>query len=91
MIIDPLPDSAATQSTNASPSDFLVWKYGKSATTPSDELERYLRADREMDPGLDVHAWWMNHQTQYPLLFRIAMDIMSIPATSSEVERIFSG
>ena len=30
------------------------------------------------------------HQTDYPILARMAFDIFSIPAMSSEVERVFS-
>lgn len=90
MILDPLPTSSTPQIADTPPSDFLVWKYGNSMAATSDELEKYLGVDRETDPRLDIHAWWIHHQTQYPVLFRIAMDIMSIPCMSAEVERVFS-
>ena len=92
MVVDPLPQSSAVDANNTRHSDFLVWKYGRSAVvSASDELDKYLRVERETLPDLDVHSWWMQHQTQYPLLFRMAMDIMAIPAMASEVERVFSG
>jgi len=91
MVVDPLPESIAIQPSNPRHSEFLVWKYGRPAiTSASDELDKYLGAERETQLDLDVHAWWMQHQKQYPLLFRMAMDIMAIPAMASEVERVFS-
>jgi hypothetical protein len=92
MVVDPLLESSTIDANSTRHSDFLVWKYGRSAVvSASDELDKYLRVERETLPDLDVHSWWMQHQTQYPLLFRMAMDIMAIPAMASEVERVFSG
>jgi hypothetical protein len=93
MVVDPMPESSIIQSSNnVRNSEFLVWKYGRNTVpSASDELENYLRVDRETGADLDVHAWWMQHRMQYPLLFRMAMDIMAIPAMASEVERVFSG
>jgi hAT family C-terminal dimerisation region len=92
MVVDLLPEPSAVDISNARHSDFLVWKYGRStAVSASDELDKYLRVEWETLPDLDVHSWWIQHQTQYPLLFKMAMDIMAIPAMASEVERVFSG
>jgi hAT family C-terminal dimerisation region len=46
-------------------------------------------------PKQDKHVknpirWWWNRRFEYPVLYRIAMDIFSIPAMSSECERVFS-
>jgi len=46
-------------------------------------------------PEADSHVknpirWWWNRRFEYPVLFHIAMDIFSIPAMSSECERVFS-
>ena len=91
MVVDPLPELSAVHVNNTRHSDFLVWKYGRTVVvSASDELDKYLRVEREILPDLDVHSWRMQHQTQYPL-FRMAMDIMAIPAMASEVERVFSG
>jgi len=62
-----------------------------AAPKPSDlrgELERYLSADPEYAP--DVLAWWHERRSTYPRLSRMAMDYLSIPATSVDVERVFS-
>jgi hypothetical protein len=41
-------------------------------------------------PVEDPLEWWRQHQTSLPKLARMAFDILSIPATSCEVERVFS-
>ena len=60
-----------------------------------DEYERYL-----LDGGAPISIgtstaleWWTNtaQRTKFPLLSRMAIDILSIPAMSAEVERVFSG
>lgn len=39
---------------------------------------------------LDVLGWWADHKAKYPILYTMAMDILSIPGMSAEVERVFS-
>ena len=46
-------------------------------------------------PKQDKHInnpihWWWNRRVEYPILYQIAMHIFSIPAMSSECERVFS-
>ena len=38
----------------------------------------------------DILQWWRMHADEYPVLARMAYDILSIPATSAEIERVFS-
>jgi hypothetical protein len=42
--------------------------------------------------GKDLIAWWLQPQQMedYPHLFKMAIDILSIPCMSSAVERLFS-
>ena len=66
------------------------WKYG--STTPMahrEELDDYLRATLEPE---DVYPmdYWKANKSKYPILASMAWDILSIPAMSSEVERVFS-
>lgn len=35
-------------------------------------------------------GWWSRHQSEYPVLYRIALDLFSIPGMSAECERVFS-
>lgn len=57
-----------------------------------DELDQYLT-----EPCLKkistVIGWWQDQtqKSRFPLLFLMAIDIFSIPAMSSEPERVFSG
>jgi hypothetical protein len=34
--------------------------------------------------------WWSRHQLEYPVLYRMALDLFSIPGMSAECERVFS-
>ena len=54
-----------------------------------DELERYLADDID-ENVLDPLAWWRSNTNHYPVLARMAFDLFSIPAMSSECERVFS-
>ena len=53
-----------------------------------DEVTEYL--SMPLLPVDDPLEWWPRHQTSLPKLARMAFDILSIPATSCEVERVFS-
>ncbi|KAJ3498251.1 hypothetical protein NLJ89_g10242 [Agrocybe chaxingu] len=53
-----------------------------------DELRRYLDCDPEQVEN--VLLWWYEHRAVYPCLSRMALDYLSIPATSVDVERLFS-
>jgi hypothetical protein len=73
--------------------DYLSRRYNKQKRTDMEslELERYLRSfDCRLIGIKDPLVWWKEHQTDFPILARMAFDIFSIPAMSSEVERVFS-
>lgn len=38
----------------------------------------------------DPLAWWHNYRHEYPVLYKMALDLFSIPSMSSECERVFS-
>ncbi|KDR67829.1 hypothetical protein GALMADRAFT_146839 [Galerina marginata CBS 339.88] len=52
------------------------------------ELERYLNTD--IEDVTDPIRWWYVRKTTYPRLHRMALDYLTIPATSVDVERVFS-
>ena len=62
------------------------------------ELDQYLevenrKADTISQPELIDHPmdWWHKiGRTRYPLLYKLALDYLSIPSTSCECERCFS-
>lgn len=53
-----------------------------------DELDRYLSMPREKNSN--PIQWWRTHRESYPVLSRLAFDLLSVPAMSSECERVFS-
>jgi len=55
--------------------------------------ELHLRASEKEISHLKQHpmAWWLEKgQYQHPTVFKMAVDFLSIPATSCECERCFS-
>jgi len=54
------------------------------------EFERYLRELRAELPTLNALQWWQHNEQHYPILSRIAFDILAALASSSADERIFS-
>ena len=58
-----------------------------------DEMERYLANEAPISiGGISAREWWLSapQKAQFPLLSRMAVDLLSIPAMSSEAERVFS-
>jgi hypothetical protein len=81
---------AAQQSAQTQP-DYLIDEdfYDKPENLLlKDEITEYFSLP--LLPVEDPLEWWRQHQTSLPKLARMAFDILSIPATSCEVERVFS-
>lgn len=57
----------------------------------SDELDRYLlmEIDKTAD-AIEPLTFWKNNRNQFPLLSQYARSLLSIPATTTNVEREFS-
>ncbi|KAI2913801.1 hypothetical protein CBS147320_10459 [Aspergillus niger] len=58
-----------------------------SARSEYDEVDRYLR---EGTVQLPPRAYWKEHEHEYPVLSRLARDLLSVPATGAGVERLFN-
>ncbi|KIL54439.1 hypothetical protein M378DRAFT_92545, partial [Amanita muscaria Koide BX008] len=58
--------------------------------TAVDEVTRYLETPAESGVR-DPLLWWYEQRQSYPGLSRMARDYLSIPATSVNVEHVFSG
>ena len=54
-----------------------------------DEYERYCRSP--IVSTNELIKWWVDNKQEYPRLSRMAIDLLSIPATAAECERLFSG
>ena len=70
---------------------FWKKKNSKIIIPTKDEFQNYLNllelpALEEYDP----YTWWLTNKNQYPILHKLAMKYLSIPATSVPSERLFS-
>lgn len=61
-----------------------------SPETVRDEVERYSTENVRLTEDFDVMLWWKNNCTKYPRLSKLAMNLLSIPASSAASERVFS-
>ncbi len=41
--------------------------------------------------GFSMRDWWVGRQVEFPILFRVALELLAVPAMSTEVECVFSG
>jgi len=65
--------------------------YRKRAPEPRDELQAYLDLTPvEGFESKNLFSWWQLRKGQFPRLFNMAMNVLAIPAMSSENERVFS-
>ncbi|KAF7776844.1 hypothetical protein Agabi119p4_5237 [Agaricus bisporus var. burnettii] len=97
MLPNPQFDNTSVADTTNIFEDFLVQSWSpalQSSATTEDELKVYLSTGpvTSSDPRkpLDVIMWWREHETTYPRLSQVARDHLCIPASSVDVERIFS-
>jgi hypothetical protein len=63
-------------------------------TTEEDEYERWKRSEPRAEKGSD-HTntpirYWVELRDRYPNLSKLALNVLSIPASSCECERLFS-
>jgi hypothetical protein len=68
----------AQESTTNSEDEFDRWFYNEPSV-PKDHTWRY-----------DPVGYWLSIRDRYPSLFRLAIDLLSIPASSCDCERMFS-
>jgi hAT family C-terminal dimerisation region len=77
--------------------DFASW-----SSSRWDPLAPHRKQIRELDeldiweqtPMSDTNAhvleYWLKHEFEFPSMFRMSLSVFSIPATSAEIERVFS-
>ena len=54
------------------------------------ELEHYLQNTQPLTEEADALQFWIESDKTYPLLSSIALDLLTIPGSSTPVERVFS-
>ena len=81
-----LPPTAAT-----GVSALKKWKFAQHVPLQQefDELHVYTHSPVEAS-NIEPRTWWIVNQSRFPILATMVRDILSIPAMSSEVERVFS-
>ena len=61
----------------------------QNISTQNDEISSYWNLACASD-NIAPLEWWKAHETEYPLLSKIARDYLSIMATSVPCEQLFS-
>ncbi|KAG6804804.1 hypothetical protein H0H92_002299, partial [Tricholoma furcatifolium] len=54
-------------------------RYQKKTRQVVNELEDFFKLSSEPFEECDPLKWWLNRQSQYPNLYRLARDILAIP------------
>lgn len=90
----------AAESTEDSSSEDDFVKFGRVTTRftqvngkrrkIASELEAFMELGVTESKVKDPLAWWLEKGGKWPILQRMALDLFSIPAMSSECERVFS-
>jgi hypothetical protein len=62
----------------------------KSASTPYDELNEYMKLNVQLDEEDDILQFWLKQKSKFPILFTIVQDLYAVPASNTTVERLFS-
>jgi hypothetical protein len=83
----PLPPPCETSSVRRAPSspqkvDFTS-RFRRKENRAVDELEEYFKLPQEDFETCNPIQWWFGRRTQFPNLFRLARDILSIPGKFS--------
>ncbi|KAI3473651.1 hypothetical protein Pfo_030906 [Paulownia fortunei] len=70
---------------------FNKYKYGGKSEYVKSELEKYLNEDFEDDnEDFDVLKWWKVNSHRFPILSKIARDILAVPVSTVASEAAFS-
>ena len=82
-------DTAPKDSTTKNNDGFASFGNLSVTTCPhASEIQEYL--SHCVENIKDALKWWVDNKYVYPNLYRMALDYLSIPATSTSVERVFS-
>ena len=57
--------------------------------TVEDEFRRYLEAESTNWHSNDVMEWWSNNEGNFPIVSKMALKYLAIPASSAPSERFF--
>ena len=86
--VPPPPKRFKFASRRQLPSPVLVTEQG--TVIRDNELSHYLAELDELPEETNALAYWLDNESQYPSLSKVALDLISAPASQAYVERIFS-
>jgi hypothetical protein len=66
----------------------VYWKARESLY--EDEYKAWKRSEQISRQGVDPIEYWVELRDRYPNLRKLAIDVLSIPGSSCEFERLFS-
>lgn len=86
-------DSSVISSTNIEEDDY--WRFVEEEeqlplTEDKTELVQYCEEKVKPTPDFDILLWWKVHSNKYPILSKIAKDILVVPASTVPSESAFS-
>lgn len=63
---------------------------GQDPQKAKTELGKYLKEDEDEDEKFDLMEWWKLHAARYPVVSKMARDILAVPVSSVASECAFS-
>lgn len=82
-------NSSSSRSSSDSASSFLS-DYFNPSEDQLNEVDSYINLRWNADGKIDVFDWWIERKGMFPNLYKIALKMHSIPASSMQSERTFS-
>jgi hypothetical protein len=76
-------ESVQTPKALGSPQKSFTARYRRKEKPFVNELEEYFKLPAEDFDACNPIHWWMGRRAQFPNLFRLALDILSIPGEST--------
>ncbi|KAF5376117.1 hypothetical protein D9615_007777 [Tricholomella constricta] len=85
--------STPSSSSHSPQKNFVARFQRKTKAFVRDELAEYYKLTQDPEDFMKCNPvqWWTAHRAQFPNLFWLARDILTIPGSAVAVERIFSG
>lgn len=89
------PSSSASSSSKRFPGcEFwkqqVVMSHESKRSANSNELSVYLEQQYDIDESeFDLLAWWKGNTKKFPLLSRMARDVLAVPVSTISLEKVF--
>ena len=94
IVLPPKASEPNTRNSKDRPNRFTQWKSHLQPTADGiDEYQRYINAPPVPESNESSRDWWLQpyQREMYPNLSLMAINILSISASASDTERVFSG